>query len=506
MNTRRSLLPQTTLQWALVALLIGCALLPIIVAPIPGLSDLPNHIARHHVFFHFGEGGPLDHHYDVHWRWIGNLGIDLPVLGLMRWMDAESATRIVVAFIAPLTVLGLLALSRSAHGSVSASAMLAMPLVYHHAYMYGFINYCLSIALAFLVLALYLARPPKDWRGWLLYALLSIGVWTAHMGGWSILVVAAGFAELVRLRSVRDMMAAAGRLLPLATPILPMLLWRSDAVGAKLYGWTEENILWAKALNFITVLKGWDRTADLAITGAIGLLALLAFLWAGRRRLDDRLVAAGFGVCLMATLIPTTVLGSWGADFRLAPAGVMLLLLSLAPARDPRREKLIFLAGLALFVFRSAGIAKSWHSASLVMEQRLGMLDAVPYGSRMGFLAVQTRCDYHPWELDPNRKLPGLAVARKDLFINTLFQVKGADLMTIRDPKDEATWYDLSEDILPRCPQGGIDHKELRDRIEQMARDNFGRIWIWGAQAADVPLPSGYRLIRASGEDVLIGR
>lgn len=475
------------------------------VAPIPGLSDLPNHIARHHVFFHFGDGGPLDRYFDVQWRWIGNLGVDLPVLGLMHFMNAELATRIVTACIAPLMAVALLALSRAGHGRVSASAMLAMPLIFHHAYMYGFINYCLGVALGLLVLAAWLSRPPRDWRGWLVYGVLSILVWTAHMGGWSILVVAAGCAELVRIRSVRDVARAAGRLWPLAMPLLPLLLWRGEATGAPLYIWTEQNIFWAKALNFITVLKGWWRPADLTITGLIGVLALLAFIWAGRRRLDARLFAAGVGVCLMTTLMPTTVLGSWGADFRLAPAGVVLLLLSIAPAADPRRERLIFAAGLALFLTRSVGMAISWHRASLVLEERLSILDDVPRGSRMGFIAVQSDCRY-PWVLDPNRKLPGLAIARRDVFTNTMFKVEGADLMTLRDPQDRAIWHDLSEDVLAICPANRIDYPALTQRIADMARDRFGRIWIWGAPADHIPLPPGYRILRAAGDDVLIGQ
>jgi len=505
MSIRRPILPQTPLQWAVLLLLLGCSLLPIIVAPIPGLSDLPNHIARHYVFFHIGEGSPLDHYYEVHWRWIGNLGVDLPVLGLMHFMDVQSATRIIVAFIAPLTIISLLALSRSAHGRVSASAMLAMPLVFHHAYMYGFINYCLSVALAFLVLALYLARPPESWRGWLLYALLAIGVWTAHMGGWSILAVAAGCAELIRIRSMRGLTQAAARLTALATPIIPMLLWRGEAVGGKLFGWTDQNIIWAKALNFILVLKGWSKIPDLMITGTIGLLALLALFWASRRRIDDRLFAAAFGICLMTTLIPTSVMGSWGADFRLAPAGIILFLLSIAPAADPKRERLIFVAGLTLFVVRTVGIAASWHRDGLVLEQRLRIVEDVPYGSRMGFLAVQSRCDY-PWVLNPERKLPALALVRRDLYINTLFKVDGADLMTIRQPRDRVRWFDLSEDVDAVCPEGGVDQFALGRRIADMAQDDFGRIWIWGAKVGDIALPRGYRVIRSNGDDILIGR
>ncbi|MEW9853988.1 hypothetical protein [Novosphingobium sp. M1R2S20] len=39
---------------------------------------------------------------------------------------------------------GIAALSRAAHGRIAGSAMLALPLVFHQAWMYGFLNYCLG--------------------------------------------------------------------------------------------------------------------------------------------------------------------------------------------------------------------------------------------------------------------------------------------------------------------------------------------------------------------------
>ena len=501
----RIALPQKPLPLIILFLLLAGALAPFLVARIPGLTDLPNHMARHHVFYHFGEGSPLDRYFDVHWRWIGNLGIDLPVLGLMHWMDAEMATRIAVACIAPLMVIALLALSRTAHGRVSASAMLAMPLVFHHAYLYGFANFSLSVALSLLAFAFWLARPPENVRGWLLHAAIAIGVWTAHMGGWSILVVAAGFAELVRLRSRRGILAAACRLSALAMPLVPLLLWRSHEGTGPLYAWTETNIFWAKALNFILMMRGWERIPDLLVTLCLGLLGIAALCWAGRRRVDDRLFAAGAGVCLMAICLPTTMLGSWGADFRVAPIGVILLLLSISPARDPGREKILFAIGLALFLFRSIGISISWHRQSAILENRLRLLDDVPYGSRLGFLTVQSDC-INSWTLNPNHKLASYAIIRKDAFVNTMFKVDGADLMTVRDPHDRAKWFDPSNVVAAACPHTGIDQTALRERMTEMARDHFDRIWIEGVPVGQLSLPEGYRVIRSTAGDVLIGR
>ncbi|MDX3908445.1 MAG: hypothetical protein QHC67_01310 [Sphingobium sp.] len=489
-------------------LLFGClialAASPVLLSRVPGLADLPNHIARHHVLYHFGSGGPLDRFFEVQWRWIGNLGVDLPVMVLMRWLDAETATRLVVAVIAPLMVATILSLSRVVHGRVSAGAMLALPFAFHQAYLYGFVNYCLGVGLALMTLAAFLRWPPRSLLSYLLFAVAAIIVWTAHLGGWAILVVAAGCAELVGWRSFKSVTDSIRRMIPLTAPLVPLLLWRGASSGPA-FAYLDQGLIWAKAMNFVMVLKGWSRYPDLGMTALIGLLGMMAIFLAGQRRFDLRLLAGGLALCLLTIIVPTTVLGSWGADFRIAPVAAILLLLSITPASNPSRERLLFAAGAALFVTRAVGIATSWSQASTVLERRLTILDGVPRGSRMGFVAVHSNCRT-PWTLSPDRKMPSLASVRRDAFTNTMFKVEGADLVTIRNPHDRAVWFDTSEDVEALCPAGLMDRQGLIERLNGMGRDRFDSIWIWGVDQRELPLPAGYRIWRANGKDVLIGR
>src|SRR3546814_15509987 len=60
----------------------------------------------------------------------------------------------------------------------------------------------------------------------------------------------------------------------------------------------------------------------------------------------------------------------------------------------------------------------------------LALLDHVPQGSRLGFLSAEAEC--RSWALTPDRKIGAYAITRRDAFTNTLFQIPGSDLMTIR--------------------------------------------------------------------------
>lgn len=495
MTTRKKGFPR-----ACAVLLFILAAMPMLVVTVPGASDYPNHLARHHIFAVIGQGTALDRYFTVDWRWVGNLGVDLPVLALSSWLGVESATRIVSALIAPLTVVGILLLSRSAHGRVTGGAMLAMPFAFAQPFLFGFLNYCLSLALALLVAAAWYANRRASLYTSLAFGLGAIAVWTAHIMGWAILLLLVAGAELAMVRNWRDLVHRALRAAPLILPLVPLLVWRAEGDG-RLF-WYAPHLLHAKAMNFVTALKGLSMPFDLAITASICLGALLAFLWASGRRLEPRL-AAGGGLLLFATLLlPTTVLGSWGADLRLAPVAMMVMVMAIRPAERPERERLMIMLGASLFVLRAGWTSVHWWQADRVLQKRLVLLDEVPRGSRLGFLSAEAECDN--WTLTPNRKLGAYAITRRDAFSNTLFQIPGSDVATIRKPSDRARWFDGSQDIPVRCPEGAPDRLVLGERMRSMAQADFNALWIAGFDAKSVPRLPGYAIAYNRGIDTLL--
>ena len=265
------------------AVLALLAALPLAIAPIPLMSDLPNHVARHHILAQslFGAGNP---HWAVAWRWIGNLGVDLPAVLLTPWLGAEQATRLVVLLIAPLTVLGLIALGRAAHGRVTPGVALSLPFAFAQPWHYGFVNSCLSVALALFVAAAWLRRPADSpWRG-LGFALAAIGVWSAHIMGWGVLLLLVAGAELGR-RDWRSLPGRAIRTAPLLLPVVPLLVWRSARAGpAFVY---PAHPLTEKAVDLATMLKGVSQPFDLAMLALLALLGGGALIAARAPRLEN---------------------------------------------------------------------------------------------------------------------------------------------------------------------------------------------------------------------------
>jgi hypothetical protein len=206
---------------------------------------------------------------------------------------------------------------------------------------------------------------------------------------------------------------------------------------------------------------------------------------------------------LAALVLPTTVMGSWGADLRLTSVAVMVAIMAIAPALSPSRERALVMLGASMFLLRAGRTSLQWREADRMLSARLKILDAVPAGGRLAFVTAGTTCRAS-WTLTPDRKLGAYAVVRRSSFTNTLFQIPGSDLMIIRSPADRAVWFDGSQDVAARCPAGLPDLQAVRQRMTRMAIAGFTGIWVAGIDREAVPILPNYHVVYTRGTDTLL--
>jgi len=160
--------------------------------------------------------------------------------------------------------------------------------------------------------------------------------------------------------------------------------------------------------------------------------------------------------------------------------------------------------GLALFLVRVTSVTCAWAARSPMLEARLGMLDVVPRGGRLGFLYVPVTCDW--WELHPDEKLASYAVTRREAFVNTLFMVDNARLVTIRDPRLQARWTSDSQRVSNPCPATDRTAPPLDRALAAMRQDRFDAIWISGVPRRDLPRVKGYAVARSLPNETMLVR
>ncbi|WP_420141735.1 hypothetical protein [Sphingomonas sp.] len=461
------------------ALLVLLSIVPVALTTVPPLIDLPEHMGRYRIML-AGPDDPLRRDYfSFHWGFIANLGVDLLVIPLEPLFGLEGAVKLIVIGIVALTATGILWIAHEAHGRVPPTALFALPLTYSFPFLWGFVNYLLSMALALNAFALWL-RLGRQGRFRLraaLFVAIGLILTTAHIFGWAVLCLFAFAAEAVRARDggdglLRSVWNGGLRCLALAPPILLMVLWRTGDVrgaNADFFAWH------AKWVYLLSALR--NTWMDVDIASVCLLFALTVFGAAGVWLRMNRTVGIATILLILAyVLLPRLLFGSAYADMRLAPYLFLVAVVALAPKSASRREAAILAAAATLFFAgRIWLIGDNFHRQSVANERQLEALDHVEPGSRV-FVQVSLRCTAY-WVTSRMDHLGAMAIVRRGAFANGQWTDPGAQLVRIKYAPAKGYAEDPTEILRPPyCRQARA--KRYPDGLNQLPRHAFDYAWI----------------------------
>jgi hypothetical protein len=487
----------------LVAVLVSTV--PLLWPDIPPLVDLPGHMGRYRVQMDLSHSAELQRFYGFDWALIGNLGVDLLVVPFAKLFGLELAVKIIVTSIPAMTVAGFLWVAREVHGRVPPTAFFALPFAYGHPFIFGFVNFALSMAFAFLAFALWLrlARFGRFRLRAALFVPISMLIWVTHTYGWGTLGLLAFSAEAVRQHDKgRGFFAATFRsgihCLALAPPLLLMVAWRTGHAGGVTTDWFNWKF---KLLWVVTALRDRWRWFDSATLSLAGLL-LLEALRHPKLEYSRNLAASALVLLAVFILLPRIVFGSAYADMRLVPYlfAVALIAIRYRPGANPRYVKMVAVAGLAFFLVRIGGNTLSFLHYDRVFDRELAALDHVPRGAPLVSF-VGEPCG-QPWGMTRLHHLPGIAIVRKNAFSNDQWVMAGAQLLRVRYREGWPFTQDPSQIVtLRRCR--GESYRTVRQALEQFPRAAFDYVWMIAPPPYPPEAAAGLRPIWRSGRSVL---
>ena len=142
---------------ALFVLFVGITAIPILLHPLPPLSDYINHLSRMHVIAAIAGDSNLARFYQVDWQVIPNLMMDmiLPVLVRVMSIYAAGQAYTIASFV--LILSGTFALNRQLYGRWSVLPLAAFPLLYNYVFLVGTMNYVSGIGLSLWALVAWIA-------------------------------------------------------------------------------------------------------------------------------------------------------------------------------------------------------------------------------------------------------------------------------------------------------------------------------------------------------------
>ena len=489
-----------------VAAMICIAFVPLLYPAIPPLVDLPGHMGRFRVELDLAHSPDLQRYYTFKWALIGNLGVDLLIIPMAKIFGLELGIKLIVMTIPPLTVAGFLWVAREVHNRIPPTALFALPFAFSHPFLFGFVNFSLSMALAFLAFGLWLRLARLDrtrLRGWL-FVPISLVIFVTHTFGWGALGLLCFSAEAVRQhdRGIswwRAGLHAAAQASVMALPIFLMLLWRTGSAGSSAHDWF--NFL-TKLFWLFSVLR--DRWNWLDLGSLVAVFTTLIFTLLRRELGFSRNL--GFSVFVLSlcfVCLPRILFGSAYADMRLAPFifAVALIAIRFRGQTPLPFARMLAAIGLTFYVVRLAATSISLALAANQQQQALAAIDHLPVGARVLNL-VGTPC-VEDWALPRMSHLGGIAIVRRNAFDNGQWSVAGANLLQVRNPGQYGGFSaDPSQFVVPMtCPNG--ERHAIDEALGAFPRASFDYVWLIEPPAHDPRRLAGMTKVRSAGASVL---
>jgi len=492
-------------RWGVAALALLAAL-PLLWPNVPPLVDLPGHMGRYRVELDIAHSPILQQFYGFRWGIMGNLGVDLLIIPLSKLFGLELATKLIVLSIPVMTVLGFLWVAREVHGRVPPTALFAIPFAYGHPFIFGFVNFSLSMAFAMLAFALWLrlARLGRLRLRAALFVPISIAIWFTHTFGWGTLGVMAFSAELVRQHDKgRGFIESAFRsgihCLSIAPPILLMLLWRS---GHHVGGFTGDWFNWrAKYYWLIMALR--DRWFELDLVSVIiALLLIVGGVRSPRLGFSRNLAASALFLLLVYILLPRIVFGSAYADMRLVPylLAVALIAIRLRENADARFARNLAIGACLFLGVRIASNTLSFWMYDRTYDRELAAVEHLPVGARLvSFVGVPCQPN---WKMSRLEHLPAMALVRRLAYANDQWIMPGGQLLSSRLAGARDYAYDPSQQTGMIICRGEEWHS-LDQSLREFPRDAFDYVWLIQPPPHDESLTAGLAPVWRRGSSVL---
>lgn len=501
------------------ALLIFASAIPLLYPTVPPLVDLPGHMGRYRV-----ELDQLDHlrtnpYYVFQWQLIGNLGIDLLIIPVAKIFGLEFGLKLITIAIPTLTVTGLLWIAREVHGRVTPTVLFALPLAYGHPFMFGFINYTLSMALALCGFALWLRfeRLRAYRTRAIVFLIFSPMLWVCHIYGWAALCLLCASSEIVHQHDRRGKWLpafgyAALNGLSLAPPLLLMIMWRSGHVGGQTGGWLISHdrggwhSLWAiKLAWYDETLRDQWRAFDAFSVSFLSMLIFVAIRnpWFSFSR---NLAASALILLFVYLAVPYVVFGSAYADMRLTPYvfAIAIVGIRMRPKASHRVRTVLAVLGLIFFAARTAGTTTSFYRLANGANSALGALEHVPEGARL--VSFVGRECHTQWYTNRLEHLPAMAIVRRHAFSNDQWEMAGAQLMRSAYPQGPLIVQHFGRDPSQMVTQPDCKSElwhTLNWALTNLPRDKFDYVWIINPPPYDPSLLRGMTQVWADGPNRL---
>jgi hypothetical protein len=462
---------------ALFVLFAAIVAIPVVLHPLPPISDYINHLSRMHVIASLGSDSNLTRFYQVNWQVIPNLMMDMVLPVLVRFMNVYAAGQAYMIASFVLILSGTFALNRQLHGRWSVLPLVAFPLVYNYIFLVGTMNYVCGIGLSLWALVAWIALRERHMALRLTVSVVFVlTLFFCHLfvvGTYGLGLLA---FELNRLWSVRAQGNAGLPARPLMVrlldflatglpflPVLPLLMMSPTWGLRGDMNWE----LSGKVDGLVYVINVYSNADALLLACAVALAAGYAlYRRALRFHVFGAVLLAAGGVVYLA--MPRIIFDTYMADQRLPVALAFMLIASTQldfdrlglPAVAARWGAVAAL--FLLLAVRIAEVQTAWAALTPGLASFRESVEMIDRGSKVMVAYAD------PDGGDDVRDLglvhaACLAVIERSAMVTTVFTVVGKQVLHVRpDYRDRVDTQDGSPPTVESLIRVA-DHQDLHD-------------------------------------------
>jgi hypothetical protein len=401
--------------WTSLVLMLTALLAPVIVTPVPPLTDYPNHLARCYLLAFGQSDAVLSQMFSAHWQIIPNIAVDLVLPAMMRVFPPLMAGRVMLAFCLLLPTSGAVALSYAYFRRRSFWQLAAGFAAFNALFLMGFMNFELAIGFAMWGAAAWIYNREKAPVATVTSAVvIGVVVFFFHLFGFCFYALLLGSYELSILvggdfrhfPSARYALKRCG-LLTIAL-LIPIFLYLKSPLER-----VEESARWPhlaqKVANFFGSFLQYSSVFD--ILTIVPLIAFVVYCIMHRRaRVSSAALMCAVVLFAIYIVMPRGMKGTFFLDIRLPVMLGFMLFAGFMPTNlSSRQRSAAVLVFATLFVARIAFVTDVWVRSQRDVEDLRHVIEAVPEGSRV--LAADVVCSDNPaWcaSMPISRRLPEL--------------------------------------------------------------------------------------------------
>jgi hypothetical protein len=463
----------------------GLLVLPLWIVKYPPLLDYPNHLARVFILTHINDPGyQFSQYYAVTFGPYPYLTMDVLLMALQKLFSTVTGGRIILSVCVLAVPLAAWFFVRQANRENPSLACWGLLSGYNIFFLWGFVNWQLSMALVLLVAGLWirhLARPTI--ARWSVLLVVVTLLYFTHLQGFGLAgLIVTAYAALTRkgFRSVARALAQGWALfLPGATLHLITRITTRETSAAWAMNFHPLSDKWDRLYFF---MQGYSPTLD-TITLLVLIGCALAAWWRNREfKWNHPWPAIITGVFLLYWIFPGYGVNWAGddADVRLLPFIFMLLP---AMVYTGRRGRWLALVACLLFCARTATVIRTYRAEQPELIGMARAFSLTPPNARV--LPVIESRDDEP-QFRPYAHFWAYGVIERGWFSTYLLTIKNV------------TTVQVKSNLLR--PEGFWDLNYEEDPVWDRVADDYDYVWAFHVPQYNEDLAEIGEMVYESGD------